>query len=278
MKAGLRSSWAWLRGWSYWLRRRLRGPARAEHGATLLSVPLLPGDAASLPAGAPDCLVARNEHGAYCVPRSSLHRPVAQAILRAQVWESETLELTAGADGTGDIVHAGTYFGDFLPALARSRAPGAVVWAFEPHPENYRCAEITMMLNGLENVVLTNAGLDLQAGTGLLATTNRRGLALGGASRLIRDRSRARWWSNERVNLVSLDDVLPSDRRVAVIQLDVEGSEQQALAGAAVTIERNRPLIILETSPEAGWLAANLEPLGYRAEGSVNANLILRCR
>jgi predicted ABC-type transport system involved in lysophospholipase L1 biosynthesis ATPase subunit len=28
------------------------------------------------------------------------------------------------------------------------------VWAFEPHPENFRCAELTLRLNALENVQL----------------------------------------------------------------------------------------------------------------------------
>jgi FkbM family methyltransferase len=231
-----------------------------------------------MPTGAPDCVVAENEHGTYCVPRSSLHRPVSQTILQARVWEPETLDLVRSADRDGDIVHAGTYFGDFIPALARSRSTGALVWAFEPGLENYRCAQITTMLNSLENVVLAHAGLDVRSGTGLLATSNRKGLPLGGASRLIRDPSRVRWRDNEEVNLVAVDDVVGSDRRVAVIQLDVEGHEQQALAGATLTIERCRPLIILETPPEADWFAANLEPLGYRADGRVNANLVMRSR
>lgn len=95
---------------AYWLRWRFR---------------VLAGKRAALPAGALDCVVAGNKHGVYCVPRSSRHRPAAQAILQSRVWEPDTLDLVGGTDRDGDIVHAGTFFGDFLPALARSRRNGA---------------------------------------------------------------------------------------------------------------------------------------------------------
>ncbi|HYA68386.1 MAG TPA: FkbM family methyltransferase, partial [Acidimicrobiales bacterium] len=173
--------------------------------------------------GALDCVVAANEHGLYCVPRSSRHRPVARAILRSRVWEAETLDLVCQADPDDDIVHAGTYFGDFLPALARSRGDGAIVWAFEPGQENYRCAQITTLLNDLGNVVLTHAALDSRSGTARLVTSDRAGLPVGGASHIIRDLSRAGSRRSEEVQLVSIDEVVTTDRRVAVIQLDVEG-------------------------------------------------------
>lgn len=69
--------------------------------------------------------------------------------------------------------------------MARSREAGALVWAFEPSRENYECARITIMLNGLENVVLSHAGLDVKSGTALLATSDRAGLPLDGSSRRI---------------------------------------------------------------------------------------------
>ncbi len=182
----LRQAIVWLVGWLYSARRGLRrlsgrGPAarapRATEPAGAASAPVPPSvPGVELPEDAPDSVVARNEHGLYCVPRSSAHRPVAQAILQSRVWESETLELIRGVASDADIVHAGTFFGDFVPALSRSRAKGATVWAFEPGGENHRCTEITIMLNKLENVVLTHAGLDAKGGSALLATGDREGL------------------------------------------------------------------------------------------------------
>ena len=232
--------------------------------------------AVTLPTDAPDAVVARNEHGYYCVPRSSLHRPVSRTILDAHVWEPHTLELVCGTQPDGDIVHAGTFFGDFIPALSRSRDERARVWAFEPNRENYECARITVELNHLDNVRLNNAGLDEKSGTALLTTSDRLGLPAGGRSRLIPDRARAPGASSEEVNLMRIDDVVSGDRSVAAIQLDVEGHEREALTGAMATIARCRPLIVLEAPPRADWIETHLAPLGYRVDGAVERNTVLR--
>jgi FkbM family methyltransferase len=231
-----------------------------------------------LPAGVLDCTVATNEHGAYCVPRSSRRRPAAQAILQARVYEPDTIDFLRGVDPASDIVHAGTFFGDFLPALARSRSDGAIVWAFEPNLESYRCAQVTTLLNDLPNVVLTHAALGADAGTAVIVTSNRAGVPLGGGSHVIEDASSlGDGASHERVRLASVDDTVAGDRRVGVIQLDVEGHEQPALAGAMRTIERCLPVIVLEAVPQSGWVAEHLEPLGYEAGGLVGGNRVLRC-
>ena len=127
-----------------------------------------------------DCLIGRNEYGAYCVPRSSRHRPAAQAILQRSVFEPDTLSLMRSTPG--DVIHAGTFFGDFLPALA---SRDAIVWAFEPNRESYRCACITAALNDLQNVRLTHAALSDAPGEATLATSDRRGVSYGGGSHLV---------------------------------------------------------------------------------------------
>ena len=239
----------------------------------------LPGDRAALPPGTLDCIVARNEHGLYCVPRSSRDKHEAEKILQSRVWEPETIDLLRGRDPRGDIVHAGTFFGDFLPALSRSRADGALVWGFEPNRESFRCAQITTLLNDLGNVVLTHAALSAEGGaTALLATSYRTGAVSGGGSHIVRDLSRAAGRATEEVDLVSIDEALGSDRSVAVIQLDVEGHEEQALTGAMRTIERCRPLIVVERVPSQEWFDANLAPLGYERNGTVCVNTVLEPR
>ncbi len=267
----------WIVAWIYWGRRRLRAlRAKPVQGAGEPDGAGVVRDA-RLPADAPEAVVARNEHGLYCVPRSSLHRPVAAAILAGGVWERATLELMCGVDSGGDIVHAGAYYGDFLPALAHSRDAGALVWTFEPGAENHRCTEITMALNELSNVVLTRACLSEHSGSTLLAVGGRDGVPLGGSSSVIRDPVRARWWDSEEVPMVALDDVVPAERHVALIQLDVEGHEKEALLGALATIERCRPMIILESLPRAAWVDEHLGPLGYRVRESIEHNTVLSC-
>jgi FkbM family methyltransferase len=172
----------------------------------------------------------------------------------------------------GDVVHAGTFFGDFLPALGSSGE--GLVWAFEPNRESYRCARITTELNALENVRLTHAALSDTPGEASLITSDREGRASGGGSRLASGAADGRGHETEAVPLLTVDEVVPPGRQVGVVQLDVEGHEQQALLGAMLTIERCRPLLILETVPARDWMEAHL-PAYNRATVLAFGNTVL---
>jgi FkbM family methyltransferase len=222
-----------------------------------------------------DCTLCENEFGRYAVPLSSRHRPAAQAVLAGGVWERETIDCIR-AHPERDVVHAGTYFGDFLPALSTAMTPGHTVYAFEPNSENFACAEWTIALNALGNVRLQHAALgDVNSKRAM--QTALAGVALGGMSR-ITDTSFTptdRPEDYEDVTTVRLDDVLSQDADVGILQLDVEGFEEPALTGALGTIARCRPILILETVPD-GFITSSLMPLGYERAGSVCGNTIFR--
>jgi FkbM family methyltransferase len=213
------------------------------------------------PATTLDCAIGYNRFGAYCVPRSSHHRPAAQAILRSKVWEPETLGFLVSI--SGNIVHAGTFFGDFIPALAQRDGH---VWALEPNRENFRCAQVTVALNGLTNVTLMHGALDAMNGEGHLQVVDARGRPLGGASHLAT--------GGEVVPLLTIDSIVEGP--ISVIQLDVEGNEQRALSGAMKTIEENLPILVLETAPSDAWFARELAPLGYREALALGPNRVFR--
>ena len=221
------------------------------------------------------CRTAYNMYGGYCVPLSALHRPAAQAIVARDVWEPQTIEFLISHGGDGDLIHAGTFFGDFLPALARSRRDGARVWAFEPNRENYRCASITAAINGLENVVLTNAALGDRQETRVLQTSTPDGISLGGASRILAAEEKMAGANTDLVSVVTLDSIVPDGRTVSLIQLDVEGFETQALSGAGNIVRRFLPVIVVESIPNEEWLSKNLWPLGYRAGPCLDGNTAL---
>jgi FkbM family methyltransferase len=169
--------------------------------------------------------------------------------------------------GDGAVITAGTFFGDALPAL--SKATAGTVWAFEPSPENYRCAAMTVLLNDLKNVRLQNVGLGEKAEKRQLVVKDRDGRALGGASQIadITDRGT----ESVPVSLVAVDEVMPRTSSVSVIHLDIEGFEEYALRGAMETIRRNRPLLILETVPNPDLLRF----LGYRVTRELDAQVSL---
>jgi FkbM family methyltransferase len=226
-----------------------------------------------------DCVVAYNRYGAYCVPISGLRSFAALHVLAGDVWEAATLDFIAAHNDGGDIVHAGAFFGDFLPALALATGPGNKVWAFEPHPESFRCAQITIDLNRLTDVELVNAGLGEQPGAAELATHDRRGAGLGGTSTMFPSGSNTPLAGAKRsteVRIVTIDGAVPEDRRISMIHLDVEGYEERALTGALRTIQRCRPILLVETAPCNIWVSEHLRPLGYRISDTVLGNTILR--
>ena len=227
------------------------------------------------------CIVSYNKYGGYCVPESSRHRPAAQKILSNDVYEPKTIEFITSNCRNGDVVHAGTYFGDFLPALSKGCVPDSKVWAFEPNPENYRCAKITLDINDIENVVLANAGLGSKQEYLLVKTADENGRSLGGTSRIIATES-TDVAGAETVQIVTIDDVIGADRYVSIIQLDVEGHEKEALTGALKTIQRCLPTLILEVLPNStllggDWFSENVISLGYRKISDFHGNSVFAC-
>jgi FkbM family methyltransferase len=203
--------------------------------------------------------IATNSLGVYCVPKQAIHRPACQSILRGEVWESETIDFLCD-NARDSIVHAGTFFGDFVPALARAYSH---VWAFEPNRDSFKCAEVTILLNDIGNVTIANAALGKADGK-LSLCTERQGKYLGGGSFVIE--------TPGKTPVRALDAVIPSDCRVGAIQLDVEGYEGPALHGARKTIERCRPLIVVENIPRDNIL----KELGYSEQRVINGNHVFK--
>lgn len=223
------------------------------------------------------CMVSYNKYGAYCVPSSSSHRPAAQAILSGLVYEPNTIEYILANCEEGDIVQAGAFFGDFLPALSKSCGENAKVWSFEPCSENYRCARITLELNGIENVELHNIGLGSEESEGDLRIRDAAGSASGGASKIM-DSTKSEG-SFEKVRIRPIDEVIEDERAVSIIQLDVEGYEINALSGGLKTILRCKPILIIEVNPgsetvESSWFKENILGLGYSQVGVLYNNLV----
>lgn len=227
------------------------------------------------------CMVSYNKYGAYCVPSSSSHRPAAQAILGGLVHEPDTIEYILENCKEGDIVQAGAYFGDFLPALSRSCGENAKIWSFEPSSENYRCARITLELNGIENVELHNIGLGSEESEGDLRIRYGDGSASGGGSKIIDSSSTE--GSFEKVRIRPIDEVIGDEREVSIIQLDVEGYEIDALSGGMKTILRCKPVLIIEALPgskmaESSWFKENILSLGYLKVDVIHNNLVYSAR
>ena len=220
-------------------------------------------------------VIAYNKYGGYFTPLSSQHRIAVQKILKGDIYEPETIKFIIKNGGHGDIVHAGTFFGDFLPGISGSLSDESKVWAFEPNPENFRCARITCLINKLENVELFNSGLGGEKSTANMLVELESGYKLGGASKILKETEKG---ETIEVEINSIDDVIPKERSVSIIQLDVEGYEKEALIGGLKTIKRCKPILILEDNNkiiETNWFAENILSLGYEVNQKIHANTLL---
>lgn len=80
---------------------------------------------------------------------------------------------------------------------------------------------------------------------------------------------------------MTLDSIALS--RCDLLQLDVEGHELEALNGAAETIKRCRPTIVLEEKPlpqmNRDHRAARryIEAIGYREFGAIHRDVVFQC-
>lgn len=228
------------------------------------------------------CAVSYNKFGGYCIPMSSYQRPAAQVVLGRYVYEPQTIKYLMQNCSGGDIVHAGTYFGDFLPALSQCCDPGAKIWAFEPNSENYSCARITILINDINNVDLLHAALGARSETLELLVTDANGQARGGTSRIVMDDQQAAPGMTETVRVTAIDDIVPQHRPVSIMHLDVEGYEKEALMGARNTIRRCSPILVLEILEgrdlvDSEWFADEILSLGYQNTGQVHGNEVFVC-
>lgn len=136
----------------------------------------------------------------------------------------------------GCVIDVGAYIGDHTIAYANKVGDFGRVIAFEPNPDAFHCLRFN--LSREPHVHLLEYGASSSDhGVCLNSNTN------GGAS----------WVSEEgvgdQVKCLTIDSV--SSGRVDLIKMDCEGFEVRALFGAAQTIERYHPVLVVEVNEGA---------------------------
>jgi FkbM family methyltransferase len=129
------------------------------------------------------------------------------------------------------------------------------VVAIEPIPVNVACIQ----LNTPDNVEIVEKAIGDRSGACEMYLTDK---SLGGAFVSDHDgvdRPPMKAWRDEsrsRVEMVRLDDLALED--VGLIKLDIQGSEVIALKGARETLERCRPVVLIEEKPLGGPTGSTL--------------------
>jgi FkbM family methyltransferase len=138
------------------------------------------------------------------------------------------------------VVDGGAHIG-VLTVLLASLCPDGCVYAFEPGPGNRRHLAENVEANGLDNVVVEDAALYDRDGEIVFAfdETYPAGSHVDASGGRVRS-ARVDTWARAR-----------GIERLDLLKLDVEGSELAVLDGARDTIERFRPVTIVECNPVA---------------------------
>jgi FkbM family methyltransferase len=171
-------------------------------------------------------------------------------------YEPETSRLIAELlPPGGTMIDVGANIGFFSLLAARCVGTSGKVIAFEPLPVTRRHLERNLQLNGMAQVVVRGEAVCDRPGEDITfyeGPRDHRGIS---SCRPIERASRV-----HRVRAGRLDDLLPADRRVDLIKIDVEGAECQALDGMARLLRRDHPDVIVEVTDRY------LRDLGHSAE------------
>jgi FkbM family methyltransferase len=138
------------------------------------------------------------------------------------------------------VADIGAHIG-VVTALLAGLCPKGHVYAFEPAAENHAHLSANMAANGFDNVTVERAAVFDTDGEISLEydAAYPGGSHVGGAGSTVPSVRFDTW-----ARTVGLD-------RLDLVKLDVEGVELAVLAGAAETLRRFRPLVVVECNPAA---------------------------
>lgn len=139
----------------------------------------------------------------------------------------------------GDVVFdCGAYTGNTALYFSRKVGPGGRVYAFEAMPQTYEKLKENVAACAMGNVIPVHTALSEKKGELAFTSTDGPGSCKLGAG------------SEEpglKVQSTTIDDFVRENRigRIDLIKMDIEGSELEALAGAAKTIARFKPKLAI---------------------------------
>lgn len=120
--------------------------------------------------------------------------------------------------------------------------PEGKVLSFEPLPKLYRQFLDSVNLNNLSNITIYNKACGEEESTMNINFSTKN---MGGAS-LAEAAGRE---SFETISVLQGDTILLSEPRIDLIKIDTEGFELEVLRGIINTIEKFKPILIIEYSP-----------------------------
>jgi FkbM family methyltransferase len=156
-------------------------------------------------------------------------------LFQGKAWEKITDTLVKRYAKPGSVVlDIGAYVGTHAMFMSKCVGPQGKVYAFEPQPKSFRELFMNMKLNNISNAFLKNMALGKEEGKvelSLIPQGNEGMASCYGGSGVF-------------VEMNTLDSFKLNN--ISLIKIDVEGMEDEVLAGGMKTIQKNRPVLIVE--------------------------------
>lgn len=142
------------------------------------------------------------------------------------------------------VLDLGANIGYFSMLSASLVGPSGYVLAVEPNPANARLLEASRRGNRFDHVSVAQVAAG--SSTGLLALH----VAQSNGTTSSPSDDVDSLLGAQTVAAIAIDHILPPNRRIDLVKVDVEGAEYNALLGCRAMIARDRPQIISEFSPD----------------------------
>ena len=156
------------------------------------------------------------------------------------LYDWQTIEIMrrvmSAADSTG--IDIGAFDGAMLRHMFRFAPRGRHV-AFEPLPEKFQ-----RLVEAFPGATVYPFALGAVAGPATFRRVTRRP-AYSGLRRRV-DLPKNEPVEEIQVEVETLDRVIPEDRSIAFVKIDVEGGELGVFQGGVQTLRRNRPVVVFE--------------------------------
>lgn len=183
---------------------------------------------------------------------------VGEEILARRTYEPHVTGVLLSTLGTGQVfVDVGANIGYFSVLAARTVGPSGHVTAIEPLVRNVRLLLANAALNGLDNIDVKPFAVAEREG--FLTLMSMGSIA---SSRELRFDDLTTTNALE-FSYASTIDTIVGDACVDVLKIDIDGFDHKAMVGAKTCLERWRPQLFIEFSPDALARFSGIEPIAY---------------
>jgi len=174
------------------------------------------------------------------------------------------------------VLDVGANLGYFSKNFAKLAKNGQVI-SIEPVPAFYQT--LTYFLRNYPNVKIHNVALGTEAGKLDMVMPESEGMIRTGLPHIAKDEEEKKQHKTVEVSIVRGSELLASLSKLDYIKCDIEGYEWTVFQEIKPVIERRRPIIQLEISPEnEAHLFDYFEELKYQQYGIANFKVVKESR